>query len=460
VKTKIYFAVLFSFYIFSSSISAADILCVAVNGSLSARSICKKKERQIDPSALQPVTPKGETGLTGETGPRGLIGLTGATGPQGPIGLTGVTGPQGPIGLTGATGPQGPIGLTGATGLQGPIGLTGATGLQGPIGLTGATGLQGPIGLTGVKGAQGPAGLTDNSEQIAISHFNYVNKTGYTYPLPGVRKIAFDGAYIWAVSNKSLTKIDHRSGGVIAVYNVGEQNNDVISDGVSIWISSSSGQSSFSSNYLFKVNPQTGEVIGKYPVGAAPYLMSFDGTNIWCIAPTETDGKLYKVDAVTGNVIGDYTLIGHPADIEYDGTNIWTMSGSIIYRINTKTGTAEDQYKIEAGNLQDLAFDGINIWVSDDESRLFKINPDNGSILNITKLPPYTSPTEVTHYPSIADLLFDGNNIVVLARNFIFRLDPVTGVVIGRSIIGGFGIWTVFDGINLWTSSFSEIYKL
>ena len=165
-----------------------------------------------NPTAVNIMGPKGDTGPQGEQGPKGD---TGPQGEQGPKGETGPQGEQGPKGDTGPQGEQGPKGEKGDKGepgengtgvtilgsfeseeallaahpngsigesylvggylyvwsetdnrwtnvgnIQGPKGDTGPQGEQGPKGDTGPQGEQGPKGDTGPQGEQGPKGDT------------------------------------------------------------------------------------------------------------------------------------------------------------------------------------------------------------------------------------------------------------------------------------------------------------
>lgn len=83
----------------------ADMLCLPKKGkgSLQVFPQCKKKQVEVDPSAL---------GLVGPTGVQGDLGAAGPTGAQGPTGTTGPTGARGPTGVTGIVGPIGNPGIS------------------------------------------------------------------------------------------------------------------------------------------------------------------------------------------------------------------------------------------------------------------------------------------------------------------------------------------------------------
>jgi hypothetical protein len=75
----------------------AEVLCLPKKGkgSLQVFPQCKKKQTQVDPTALGLVGPTGEPGVTGPTGSRG---------PTGPTGEFGVPGPRGQAGAPGLSG--------------------------------------------------------------------------------------------------------------------------------------------------------------------------------------------------------------------------------------------------------------------------------------------------------------------------------------------------------------------
>ncbi|MDR3647272.1 MAG: hypothetical protein P4L22_07050 [Candidatus Babeliales bacterium] len=122
----------------------------------------------------------GNTGLTGSTGNTGFTGLTGNAGVTGNTGATGsgntgFTGGTGRTGLTGSTGLTGNTGNTGFTGITGFTGTTGFTGAIGNTGLTGITGITGNTGDTGITGSTGASGSF-----AGINYLNVANTSGFT----------------------------------------------------------------------------------------------------------------------------------------------------------------------------------------------------------------------------------------------------------------------------------------
>ncbi len=443
-KTPIIFVILF-FSLFFSSVSVANVLCVAVNGSVYSRSICKKKERQIDPSAIQPVAQQGPIGLTGATGPQGPIGLTGAAGPQGPIGLTGAAGPQGPVGLTGAAGPQGPVGLTGAAGPQGPVGLTGATGPQGPIGLTGAAGPQGPIGAVGITGAQGPSGF--NINKIALKRWYAVNTVFGSYAIEGVpSSIVYDGYSIFVATTiqglLNIKKIDKNTGSIISSIslNGSTPNSSMVFDGTYIWVTS------YGINKLYKINPATSQVIGDFSlegciVSDKKYSITYDGFNI----VVSCSNALMLFDPRTSKVIFSNFSQNELGGLAFDGEKVWyimkdggTYSAVAYDTFNRRSVTSA----VVGASPSGIIYDGKSIWVSNSgDGTVTKINAASGSISGV-----YLTGA------GCSGIAFDGAMIWVsnTDNNTVTTLNSYTGELIGEYPVGTNPDAIVFDGVNMW----------
>ena len=120
---------------------------------------------------------------------------------------------MGPKGDTGPQGEQGPKGDTGPQGEQGPKGDTGPQGEQGPKGDTGLQGEQGPKGDTGPQGEQGPKGEDGKSAYLAAQEGGFTGtESEFAQKLA---KDTYSKAEIDAIMGNYITDIDMLIGGSV-----------------------------------------------------------------------------------------------------------------------------------------------------------------------------------------------------------------------------------------------------
>jgi YVTN family beta-propeller protein len=141
-----------------------------------------------------------------------------------------------------------------------------------------------------------------------------------------------------------------------------------------------------------------------------------------------------------------YTVGSNPDGVAFDGTNIWvTNQGSnTVTKLQASTGGVVGTYSV-GSNPAAVAFDGTNIWVT------------NAGSQSVTKLLASTGATVGT-YPVGSNPLgvaFDGTNIWVTnaGSSTVTRLQASTGSVVGTTPVGTNPVGVAFDGTNIWVAN-------
>lgn len=348
----------------------------------------------------------------------------GPPGPPGPAGPQGVTGPAGAPGAAGAAGPQGP---TGPTGPQGPIGLPGPPDQRAynaallhwypqtfPAGNV-------PVGLafdgTNIWVTNHNTGGPGSVTELQASSGAVVN----TIPLSGnpsgnPNGIAFDGANIWLTAGSPngpvLIELQASTGAVLGTYSFGgNAPNGVAFDGTNLWVANGTGN-------VLEFQASTGSLINTYPLGAVTSSsgVAFDGTYIWV---SGRNSYLAKLLASNGALVASYPTNGPGMCVAFDGTNVWVTGPEVVSELQASTGTLMGVYDLNSGGpgtpgpefLTGLAFDGVNMWVVDQNSNsVARVN--NAGVPGGPPVPAGTWPT----YPAgaiPAGVVFDGANIWV-----------------------------------------------
>lgn len=138
-------------------------------------------------------------------------------------------------------------------------------------------------------------------------------------------KMAFDGTNVWVFSNQGnpnngwITKINaanQTTTNIVLDTNVVARG--LAFDGTHMW-------ASLSSNNVIKIRASDNTIVGTYPVGSGPEDVVFDGVNIW-VANT-SDNTVTKLRASTGALVGTYSSGGiFPKSMSFDGANIWVAN--------------------------------------------------------------------------------------------------------------------------------------
>jgi len=158
-------------------------------------------------------------------------------------------------------------------------------------------------------------------------------------------------------------------------------------------------------------------------------------------------------------------LGGSTSGLAWDGTNLWASDDNkkLIYKLNPSTGEVKSSFSSHTYNIRGLAWDGSNLWIieiSGSASIIHKLNPNNGEIVSS-----FTIPNSYLH-----GITWDGTNLWVAdaksddRRDRIYKLNPATGDVINSlsSPAGKNTLGLAWDGTNLWVADegSKRIYKL
>jgi len=112
-----------------------------------------------------------------------------------------------------------------------------------------------------------------------------------------------------------------------------------------------------------------------------------DGKNLWYVvqyATHDADAKLFKLTK-NGKILKSFPFHEYSSGLAWDGKNLWVSNrNSKIYKINQTTGKIMQTINTPGWQNGDepraLAFDGIYLWVATDEG-IYKIDKGSGAIL-------------------------------------------------------------------------------
>jgi DNA-binding beta-propeller fold protein YncE len=211
---------------------------------------------------------------------------------------------------------------------------------------------------------------------------------------------------------------------------VGRWPRGITFDGVYMWVCNAGD------NTISKIRAQDLTQVGTYPINDWAQYACYDGTYIWVTG----HNTLSKLKAVDGSQVATYTIPG--SRMAFDGVNLWvTQPGQGLYKIKPADGSILAH--VENTELfMDVIFDGSNIWVTRPGDGVKKIRPDDGVILSTVPLNSYA-------------LTFDGSNIWVSNSSDNSSTNRVTKIrAADASILGHFDVqapgYMAFDGVNIW----------
>lgn len=170
-------------------------------------------------------------------------------------------------------------------------------------------------------------------------------------------------------------------------------------DGEHLWLADAEGAK------IYKLDPQSGEVLssfdapGEFPVGLAW------GTGVLWVAELR-NARIYRLDPQTGQVLAG---IDAPQSLDltglaWDGVNLWLgdAENAQIHKIDPQTGQVVDSLEAPGDFPEGLAWDGSSLWNVDAEEGFFKLDTNDGEVLEHIEF----SPT-----PEPRGLVWDGANL-------------------------------------------------
>jgi DNA-binding beta-propeller fold protein YncE len=173
----------------------------------------------------------------------------------------------------------------------------------------------------------------------------------------------------------------------------------LVSDGTDLWVCLLFGD-------VKRVRASDGKVLQTWGGAVGTQGIIFAAGRVFLTGiPGSGPGKIYVIDptATPGAVSVFEDSIGQvPFQITFDGTSLWTANESSISRVDITTGI-DSTFSAGFAGPKDILWDGANLWVLDaTDSRLKRVNPSNGAVLESTQVIP--SPQAMT---------FDGTNVWV-----------------------------------------------
>ena len=264
----------------------------------------------------------------------------------------------------------------------------------------------------------------------------------------GPRGLAFDGANIWVTNQASnnVTKLRASDGANLGTFAVGTGPIGIAFDGANVWVMNGS------SSNLTKLRASDGANLGTFPASNG-FDVVFDGANIWLAAFSNppNPSMIFKFRASDGANLGSFAAGVGARGLAFDGANIWVTNqfDGLVRRLRASDGSlVGTSIPVGTGPLA-IAFDGASVWVV------------NGTSNNVTKLRASDGASQGTFAvgSSPRGIAFDGINIWVTNSTGIVKLRASDGTSLGTiSIAGPQGI--AFDGNNMWVTGASDVRRL
>jgi YVTN family beta-propeller protein len=210
---------------------------------------------------------------------------------------------------------------------------------------------------------------------IASAHVSARVKVG-----DAPRSVAVAGGSVWVANSGdgTLSRIDLQSNEVIDTVNVGGTPTEMVVAGGSVWMATEDQPQ------LTAVDADTLEV--------NTVQLEGDGTNLdlvpagdflWAVSP---DTPLQRIDATTGETIEQTLSVEQPVDMAVGDRKIWVLGAEgAIDQVDRTSGLgSEATFTLEeplSPTASDLAFDGLNLWLADGDSRtIARIDPHEGVV--------------------------------------------------------------------------------
>jgi hypothetical protein len=306
---------------------------------------------------------------------------------------------------------------------------------------------------------------TYNPGQIALKRWYQANIAPTVFQVPaassGTYGIAFDGTDIWVSSaNYGMLNRLSTNGQLLATVDLGGgASTGLAYDGANIWVANAGLQK------LQKVSTVPPYTVTTISVNGLvnPYSIEFDGSHVW--VTDRYSNAVFAVGVASPYPSAKFSVGNDPVGIAFDGDCMW------VTNVGDKTvWTIPDPYgfncKVNGGQIWqstglvwDIAYDGINIWVTvRNKHQVVELDDaiQPGTVLQ-------TVPVSGTPYC----LAFDGAYIWVgsatgplggSATKLTASNNPngAAGTVVGTYALKG-GTYNqpnrfAFDGVNVWVT--------
>jgi YVTN family beta-propeller protein len=214
---------------------------------------------------------------------------------------------------------------------------------------------------------------TYNPGQIALKRWYQANTAPTVFQVPATSSntygIAFDGTDIW-VSSGNYGRLNRLStnGQLLATVDLGGGSSTGLAyDGSNIWVANG-GLGKLQK--VSTVPPYTVTTISVSGMGH-PWSIEFDGSHVW--VTDRGSNAVFAVGVASPYPSAQFPVGNDPVGIAFDGdcmwvTNagdktVWSVPDPYGFHCQVNGGVAGPVWQ-STGQVWDIAYDGINIWVS------------------------------------------------------------------------------------------------
>jgi virginiamycin B lyase len=193
-------------------------------------------------------------------------------------------------------------------------------------------------------------------------------KTGISDP-NGEMSLANGGGSVWLLSDSTgvLLRIDPKTNTVQKRIKVRHHSYCAAYGHHSIWISNSAD------NTVQKIDTKTNSVTSSIPVGSKPRFLTAGGEYVWTL--NQGDGTVSKIDPSSDKLLATINVkaVGGGGDISSDSRNVWVVSTNAerpVQTINAKSNKIETVYREQTTAGNKVRVDGAvrlsenYIWIS------------------------------------------------------------------------------------------------
>jgi YVTN family beta-propeller protein len=176
-----------------------------------------------------------------------------------------------------------------------------------------------------------------------------------------------------------------------------------------------------------------------------PTAVIFDGQSIW-VAIQGTDGGTVEKLTATGQVVSSTRVGDAPIEMAYDGVNVWVTnySSSTLTIVGQNGELLKTIFLPLAAHPEGILFDGKYIWIA-----------NNGAGVNTVSKFDAVGRTFIANYPvgnAPDGLSFDGTYVWVTNSysNNVMKLDRETGEIVRTYPTGTYPLSIIAVGADMW----------